>query len=197
IAVVVEDGDDVDRASRLGAFPILGNPTDTASLEMANLARAKTVLINLEDDSKTILASLACRKINKSIRVVAVIRQRDLIELVKESGVESVLSPQALTGRMLASAVFEPDIIDFVDDVTSGITGADLREFESKELKVVGSRVGDVLYSLRQKAGVLLVGLVKVGQDTRKVFYPGDDEMIEENDRIILLGYPEQFEKLG
>jgi voltage-gated potassium channel len=196
IAIIVEEGDDVDRASRLGAFPILGNPTDTASLEMANLARAKTVLINLEDDSKTILASLACRKISKSIRVVAVIRQRDLIELVKESGVESVLSPQALTGRMLASAVYEPDIIDFVDDVTSGITGADLREFESKEIKVAGSKVGDALYSLRQKTGVLLVGLVKIGQDTRKVFYPGDDEMIEENDRVILLGYPEQFEKL-
>ena len=197
LAIIVEESEDVDRASRLGAFPILGNPADTASLEMANLDKADTVLINLQDDSKTILATLACRKIDRSVRVVAIIRQRELIELVKESGVESVLSPQSLTGRMLASAVFEPDIIDFVDDITSGIEGADLREFDSKELKVSGSKVGEALYELRKQAGTLIVGLVKVGRETRKVMYPSDEELIEEDDKVILLGYQDQFEKLG
>ena len=197
IAVVVEDSEDVDRASRLGTYPVLGNPADTMSLEMANIAKADAILINLQDDSKTILATLACRKISKSVRVVAVIRQRELIELVKESGVESVLSPQALTGRMLASAVFEPDIIDFIDDITSGIEGADLREFDSREIKVAGSKVGEALLSLRRRSGTLLVGLVKVGQGARRVLYPGDEDVIEEGDRVILLGYEEQFGKLG
>jgi len=197
IAVVVEDSEDVDRASRLGTYPVLGNPADTTSLEMANTARADAILINLQDDSKTILATLACRKISKSVRVVAVIRQRELIELVKESGVESVLSPQALTGRMLASAVFEPDIIDFVDDITSGIEGADLREFDPGEIKVAGSNVGEALFELRRRSGTLLVGLVKIGQSSRRVMYPGDEEVIEEGDRVILLGYEEQFRKLG
>lgn len=196
IAAVVETSEDVDRAVMLGVFPILGDPTQPDSLEMANVGKADTVLINLQDDSKTILAALACRKVTKSIKVVASIKQRQLIELVKESGVESVISPEALTGRMLASAVFEPHVIDFVDDVTSGVEGADLREFNVRGTSIAGSRVGDALTSLRRATGALIVGLVRLDGIAQEITNPGDDEIIGEGDKVILLGYEDQFNKV-
>ncbi len=195
VAAVVESSDDVDRTLRLGAFPILGDPTQPNSLEMANLGEADTVLINLQDDSRTILAALACRKVSKSARIVASIKQRDLIELVRESGVESVISPQALTGRMLASAVFEPDVIDFVEDVTSGVEGCDLREFPVGGPLVAGKTVGEALGYLRERTGTLLVGLVKK-EEGEEITNPSDDLVIETGDKVILLGYTEQFDKV-
>jgi voltage-gated potassium channel len=194
VAAVVESSEDVDRTVRLGAFPVLGDPTQPGSLEMANLGKADTVLINLQDDSRTILAALACRKVAKSARIVASIKQRDLIELVRESGVESVISPQSLTGRMLASAVFEPDVIDFVDDVTSGLEGCDLREFPARS-PVSGKTVGEALRHLRERTGALLVALVKK-EGGKEMTNPPDDMLIEDGDKLILLGYPEQFEKV-
>ncbi len=196
VAVVVETGEDVDKVARLEAFPILGDPTQPSSLEMANAASADTILINLQDDSKTILAALACRRVSKSVRIVASIKQRELIELVRESGVESVLSPQALTGRMLASAVFEPHVIDFVDDVTSGVEGADLREFGARNILVAGRSVGEALTSLRKETGTLLVGLVRTGEQQKAITNPDDCEMIGDEDKVILLGYDEQFSRV-
>jgi voltage-gated potassium channel len=197
VAIVVESSEEVDRASRIGAFPVLGDPTQPDSLEMANLGEASTVIINLEDDSRTILAALACRKVSRNTRVVASIRQRELIELVRESGVESVISPEALTGRMLASAVFEPNVIDLVDDITSGVEGADLREFPVKGTPLAGSTVGESLISLRRRTGVLLVGLVKEGRKPSQIANPADEERMEGDDRVILLGLEEQFKEVS
>ena len=196
VAAVVDNAEDVDRTVRLGAFPVLGDATQPSSLEMANLGEANTVLINLQDDSRTILAALACRKVSKSARIVASIKQRELIELVRESGVESVISPQALTGRMLASAVFEPSVIDFVDDVTSAVEGCDLREFPVKGTPIAGRTVGEALPYLREKTGILLVGLVKAADGSKEITNPKDEIAIDDGDRVILLGYPEQFEKV-
>ncbi len=195
VAVVVESQESVERTNRLEAFPILGDPTSTESLEMANLGDAETVIINVGDDSKTIMAALACRKVNKSIHVVASIKERQLIELVKESGVESVISPQALTGRMLASSVFEPKVIDFVDDVTSGLEGADLREFGVRNGPLEGEMVGKVLPLLRQKTGTTLVALAKKNHPENRIANPPDEELIEAGDRVILLGYEDQLKR--
>lgn len=195
VAVVVETGEDVDRANRLDAYPVLGDPTQPESLENANLASADTVLINLQDDSKTIIAALACRKVNRSVRIVASIRERQLIELIRESGVESVVSPQSFTGRMLASSVFEPDVIDFVDDVTSGLEGADLREFKVSGSPIAGGKVGDALINLRRETGTVLVGLVKAKEGGKEITNPDDDLQIDPEDKVILLGYEDQFQK--
>jgi len=196
VAVITETQEGIDRALRIGAFPILGDPTHTESLEMANVTKAATVIINLQDDSKTILAALACRRASKSAKIVASIKERQLIELVRESGVENVISPEALTGRMLASAVSEPHVLDFVDDVTSEVEGADLREFPIENTPLVGKKVGEALTSLRQETGTLLVGLVRMDERAKQISNPSDDEVMGEKDRIILLGYEDQFRKV-
>ena len=196
ITVVVENSEDVDRALRLGAFPILGNPSQLESIRDANTQKAKTILINLMDDSRTILAALACRKVNKSAKIVASIRQRQLVELVKESGVQNVISPEALTGRMLASAVDEPHVIDFVDDITSELAGADLREIAIRGTYLDGLKVGEALNKIRKDTGLLLVALVKAGAPPRTISNPDDEERLEPDDSVILLGYDEQFKKL-
>jgi len=197
IAVVVENSEGVDRALRLGVFPVLGDPTQPESIQDANAQKAKTILINLRDDSRTILAALACRKVNKSAKIVASIRQRQLVELVKESGVQNVISPEALTGRMLASAVDEPHVIDFVDDITSEVEGADLREVAMRDTDLVGLTVGQALERLRKSTGLMIVGLVKAGEPPRTISNPSDSEVIQQDDALILLGYDQQFQKLA
>ncbi len=98
----------------MDAFVVIGNYTKDQTLLSAGIKNAKVVVITTESDLDVLVTALRCKTLNKDIRIVAKIKNADIIEVVKEAGVRIVINPDLINSRLLASAAFEPHIVIFL-----------------------------------------------------------------------------------
>ncbi len=207
VAVITEKQDDVQIISRFGekskVFPIYGDPSKNEILQQANIKSASVIILCMEDDSKNLITALHIREINPHARIIVKTSRAELKKTMKIAGVTYVVTPHEMAGRLIASAAFEPEVANFVEDVTTGVdmNGYDLRQYTiSKEH---AGTVGTLSKILRKKTNTTLVAIAKrskkVGMhdDKWEVFpNPADNISLTAGNIIIILGNNEQFKKV-
>lgn len=206
VAVITEEQDDVPMIKRLekegNVFPIFGDPSKSEILDQANLKEAAVVVLAMEDDSKNLITTLHIKEANPRARLIVKTSRAELKKTMKIAGVTYVVTPHVMAGRLIASAAFEPEVANFVEDVTSAtdVGGHDLRQYTISQARA-GS-VNEVAKVLRQKSNTTLVGIarrrIEKGTKTdRWVVLPNprDTEKVEAGDVVILLGNDEEFKK--
>jgi len=206
VAVITEEQDDVPMIKRMeedgNVFPIFGDPSKAEILEQANLKEAAVVVLAMEDDSKNLITTLHVKEENPKARIIVKTSRAELKKTMKIAGVTYVVTPHVMAGRLIASAAFEPEVANFVEDVTSAtdVGGHDLRQYTISQARA-GS-IGELSKQLRQKSNTTLVGIArkkaKEGTGIEQwVVHPNprDTEKVKAGDVIILLGNDEEFEK--
>lgn len=153
---------------------ISGDPTKSETLNRCGIEDAKTLMIPLENDSETIMIALAALKLNPGIKIVATCEAREHVEMMRGAGIDHIISYAEISGRLLAHAVTEPVVVNFIMDATTSVEGFDL-----KQIKVGGkTRLADV--SLNEKVIALYRG-------DRFVFEFAADVMLEEGDYLVVI----------
>jgi Trk K+ transport system NAD-binding subunit len=156
----------------------------------------------MEDDSKNLITTLHIKEANPRARIIVKTSRAELKKTMKIAGVTYVVTPHVMAGRLIASAAFEPEVANFVEDVASAtdVGGHDLRQYTISQARA-GS-IGEISRTLRQKTNTTLVGIARkrVQQGTRTEHWdvlpnPKDTEKVKAGDIIILLGNDEEFEK--
>ena len=109
---------------------ISGDPTKSETLNRCNIEAAKTMMIPLESDSETIMIALAARKLNTGIKIVATCEAREHVEIMRGVGVDYIISYAEISGRLLAHAVTEPVVVNFIMDATTSVEGFDLKQIK-------------------------------------------------------------------
>lgn len=207
IAVITEEQDDIVTIKRKGEpkniFPIYGDPSKNDVLEQANIDDASVVILSTDDDSKNLITALHIRELSPDARIIVRTNRAELKKTMKIAGVTYVVTPDVMAGRLIASAAFEPEVANFIEDVTSAtdVGGFDIRQYTLSE-KHAGT-VLQVSRNIKEKTKTTLVGIArkkKVGGLTGMkwdVFpNPDDKEKVNQGDMIILLGNEEQFKKV-
>lgn len=205
VAVITEEQDDVPMIKRMeddgNVFPIFGDPSKTEILDQANLKEASVVVLAMEDDSKNLITTLHIKEANPKARIIVKTSRAELKKTMKIAGVTYVVTPHVMAGRLIASAAFEPEVANFVEDVTSAtdVGGHDLRQYTLSQSQA--GTVGDLSKTLRQKSNTTLVGIARKKEKegtgiARWVVLPNprDTEKVKGGDVIILLGNDEEFE---
>jgi len=155
---------------------ISGDPTKSETLNRCGIEAAKMMMIPLENDSETIMIALATRKLNPGIKIIATCETREHVEMMRGAGIDHIISYAELSGRLLAHAVTEPVVVNFIMDATTSVEGFDL-----KQIKVGGRmRLADMSLS----AGEKVIALYKKG---RFVFEFAADVMLEEGDYLVVI----------
>ena len=154
---------------------ITGDPTKSETLKRCNIKDAKTIIISLEDDSRVIMIALAVRRMNPDIKIVATSDSREHVEMMKGAGIDYIISHAEMTGRLLAHAVTEPVVVNFIMDASTSIEGFDLKEIK------VGKRRRLSEISLKENEKV--IALYKSG---RFIFNFSDDCMLENEDYLVI-----------
>jgi voltage-gated potassium channel len=207
IAVITEEQDDVIIIKRKGepknVFPIYGDPSKNEVLEQANIKEASVVILSMEDDSKNLITALHIKEMNPKARIIVRTTRAELKKTMKIAGVTYVVTPDVMAGRLIASAAFEPEVANFIEDVTSA---TDIGGFDIRQYTISGAHAGTVASiskSLRSKTGTTLVAIAKIkakegAREGRwEVFpNPGDNIKVNAGDVVILLGNDEQFNKV-
>lgn len=207
IAVITEEQDDVIIIKRKGdpknVFPIYGDPSKNEILEQANIREASVVILSMEDDSKNLITALHIKEMNPKARIIVRTTRAELKKTMKIAGVTYVVTPDVMAGRLIASAAFEPEVANFIEDVTSA---TDIGGFDIRQYTISGAHagtVGSISKNLRSKTGTTLVAIAKIkaqegGREGRWEVSPnpGDNIKINPGDVVILLGNDEQYNKV-
>jgi voltage-gated potassium channel len=212
VAVIAEDPDDLpfiqEHATPDRLFVTAGALTAEETLKRVNVKAASTVIAAADDDTNNLIVALEIRQMNPRARIVVSIRRAELRSTLTASGVTYVASPFEMSGRLLASAAFEPEVAKFVEDVTSGADdeesdvdpGYDLQQFSLPAgSRLCNNTVLELQGKLRNINGPLLVAVAKYQSDgDYELFpHPDDDVVVRENDSIIVLGNPAENDRVS
>lgn len=200
VAVLCQSLEEVTLARRLarrGAlFATVGDASQELLREKLNADRCVSVVIATGDDSQNIIASLNVRAINASARIVVAIQAEALRQTLEASGATYVASPHELSGRLVASAAFEPEVARFVEDVTSGaMGGADLQQYTAAPF--AGTTVRALREQLLALDGPLLVAVGRRDAHGYTVVpNPRGEMVLAAEDQVVVLGDAAQNKRL-
>ena len=211
VVVITNDQDDIPVIQDLGTkkqvYTVFGEYSNAVILERANIEEARTVIVATGEDTKNLITALTIKGRNPAVRIIVSIREEELKQTLYSAGVTYVSSPAEMTGRLVASAAFEPQVARFVEDITSATAGFDLLQYPVTEgFFALGLTVAQFRDKMDPIDGPLLVSLVKyrpktgVDRDSPQSWeqIPNPDEKlkIDLGDIIIVLGNDDQNEKL-
>lgn len=206
VAVITNDPDEVVTIKRLEekgkVFPIYGDPSKSDVLDQANIGEAFVVILTMLDDSRNLITALHIKEYNPKTRMIVRTNRAELKKTMRIAGVTYVVTPHVMAGRLIASAAFEPEVANFVEDVTSAtdIGGYDLRQYTLSAAHA--GTVGRLAKDLREKTKTTLVAYAKPKkiEGVKEIRYevfpnPEDNIKINQGDIVILLGDDVQFKK--
>jgi voltage-gated potassium channel len=128
IVIVDRDEGALHLASERGHVGLRGDATQEAVLLEARVDSARAVIVNLEDDPRTVLCVLTVRYLAPKVRILARIAEEENEKLVKQSGADVTLQSTRLGGMLLANAIDGPAVLDYVCDLASA--SGNLRLFQ-------------------------------------------------------------------
>ena len=137
-----------------------GEPSQEVFRDRLNGAEAEAVIIAMSDDARNLIAALNIKVVSPRARLVVALQREELRATLVAGGVTYIASPNELSGRLVASAAFEPEVALLLEDLMSGSVGSsDMQQYEAGELG--GHTVADVRQKMTELDGPLLVGIAK------------------------------------
>lgn len=165
---------------------VVGDPLDEDTLIRAGIKSAKHLIICILDDSATIHIALMAKRLNKNLKIAAIAKSNKTKELLEEAGV-SIVVPLRIIGRELASAVFEPSVTLFVDEVTSSRGIADLIEVPIDH-NLSGMTPEEVVKGLEHRDRAhRYVPLMLVKDSGDRIAAPDSGTKLKSGDKLVVL----------
>lgn len=179
VAVVPSD----EEKRRLDHLPdvevLVGDPGVKETLKRAKVERASYVVLAMEDDSKAVFATLLIKSLSRA-KVFVEVMLPENAELLKQAGADRVVLSRAIAGRLLASAVFEPEVVDVIEDLSTSFGNYDIAVVPAGEF---GGRNFEEAFNAFYSRGLYLLGYVV----DEPVLMPPMDEKIPQASRLIVI----------
>jgi Trk K+ transport system NAD-binding subunit len=195
IAVVAEHPEEVANIRSLnnghGPYATYGPPADPEILKRANIETAHSVVVCTEDDTTTLIAALNVRSLSSTIRIVVSVNRPELKTTLRTAGVTYVASPGDMGGRLCASAAFQPEVANAIEDISEEGDGADIREYMlTTRTPISAQSVPEAEQLVRRASGCLLIGIArrKGEGEFETILNPPDSMRFRPGDGILVLG---------
>ncbi|MFT5685211.1 MAG: voltage-gated potassium channel [Myxococcota bacterium] len=193
--IVLTDDDDIPQFKHSHIFYLFKDPTTAEGLATARVKHADVVVILADNragaaqdiDARTILTVLAVEQLRPSVHTIAELLLEDNVFHAENASVDEVIIAGEFTGAMLSQAVQSPGMTDVFADLFDAGIGSFVQEILPGDL--VGKRFTDASAVLMAECEGILLGLKRGGV---AVLAPGDNPMIEGDDRLILLSRLEE-----
>jgi voltage-gated potassium channel len=184
------------KAGQSRIYVTYGDPSQELFRDRMNVGEAVAVIVAMSDDAKNLIATLNIKAVNPTARLVVALQREELRQTLIAGGVTYVASPNELSGRLVASAAFEPEVAHLIEDLMSSTVGSyDLQQYQAGGLG--GLTVADVRTRLNEIDGPLLIALAKREGGAYKVLpHPAGAIAIDVADAIIVLATNEQAARM-
>jgi voltage-gated potassium channel len=174
---------------------IVGDATDDDVMAQTNLTTARGLVAALSSDKDNLYLTVSARQTNPKIRIVARCAELSHVEKIKRSGADAVVSPNFIGGMRLVSEMLRPAVVRFLDDMLR-----DKRtpfRIEEVQLGAKATTLGTTLRDarVRERFGMTVLA-IRAGDNTSWTYNPDASERLEPGMTLVVLGSPEQVEKL-
>lgn len=167
----------VAAANRRGLAAFEGDATSRELLHRAELPKAREVIITVNRDDTTILATLTVRQLNRTAHLVAAVRDAQNLPLVRQSGADAVVTSSEAVGRLMGLSSISPHLGTVIEDLLT--TGDGL---EVAQRMVTRDEEGA---SASQIPGERVLAVIR--NKTMRRFYEGAAEQLHTGDEIVVV----------
>jgi voltage-gated potassium channel len=201
--VVERDPDKIKELhNMLPDLPVIeGDATVDHTLEEAGIAEARGLIACLSADTDNLFVCLSARDSRRNLEIVARAYEEETVPKLYRAGADHVVSPNASGAIRMASFMLRPVVVSFLDVATRSpdLTLRMEQETVSPSSPLVGRTLADI--RLPQATGLIVIGIRKknpedADEEFTYVFNPQANTQLDPGDIMIVLGKPDQIDKL-
>ncbi|MFT4946700.1 MAG: Trk K+ transport system NAD-binding subunit [Natronomonas sp.] len=168
------------------AVDVIGDATETETLERAGVADAETVVLALPSDTMTEFATLVIRDLAPEVEIITRVDDNANISKTYRAGADYVLSLATVTGRLSTSFLLEDRDRLSID-----------QQVEIRRVKnpgIAGRTIADT--NIRERTGCTVIAIERGEQTQTEI---GPDTKIRDGDELVVVGTDDslrEFERL-
>lgn len=173
-----------------------GDANEDEVLAQAGIDRAQYLIAALPDDAANLFVVLTARQLNRDLFIISRASQVASQKKLTLAGADKVIMPDKIGGDHMASLVVMPDLITFMDKLSmEGRHTTNLEEVAIEDFadQVDCNSLRDL--DLRRKTGCTIIGYI--APDGEYIINPEADMQLQPKSKVIVLGRPEQIQKLN
>lgn len=194
--VIIEKNEEIANQLDDDLLYIYGNANEDEVLLSAGVTRAACLITALPDDAANLFIVLSARQLNKNLQIISRASNETSLKKLRLAGADKTVMPDKLGGDHMAAMVVLPDLIDFMDKLAfAGESKINLEEIAIDDISK-DAKVKSILdLDIRKRTGCNVIGYKK--PDGEYIINPESTLLLESHSKIIVLGRPEQIEKLN
>ncbi len=194
--VVIERNKDIIEKHEDDVLFVEGDANEDEVLKQAGIERAQYLIAALPDDAANLFVVLTARQLNRDLFIISRASQVASQKKLTLAGADKVIMPDKIGGDHMASLVVMPDLITFMDKLSmEGRHTTNLEEVAIEDFadQVECNSLRDL--DLRRKTGCTIIGYID--PDGEYIINPEADMQLQPKSKVIVLGRPEQIQKLN
>lgn len=164
-----------------------GDATEDWVLKKAGIDKAKALITALPEDADNVFIVLTARSINNNIRIISRASKQSSIQKLKKAGADNVIMPDRIGGIHMATLVSKPDVIEFIDFLSSE-DGEPIHiesvDYNNLPEDIQNKSLSEVMNW--KKTGVNCIGIKN--KDGKFLINPPEDTIIQQGMKVIVLG---------
>jgi len=195
--VVIEKNKEVEARLQVDNVPyIIGNANEDEILVQAGVDRASCFISALPSDADNLFVVLSTRQMNQNINIISRASQESSYDKLKFAGANNVILPDKIGGDHMASLVVVPGLMEFLDNLAIvGKSNINIEEVEVEKFYNIKETKTLKDLDLRKKTGCTVIGFKDPNGEY--IVNPEADIKLIPNSKVIVLGRPEQIQKLN
>ena len=183
IVVIDPDEGSVEEAAAQGLVALHGDASAETLLRAAAIEKASHVLAAPNRDDACVLICLTVRSLSPSVCLVASAREEENIKLLYRAGADLVVAPSVAGGRLMAAAVRQKAVPQFLEDILAFGQGVD-----AAERVVQPQEAGLTVAELPDLQSMLILGVARGSQ--RYAFHQLRQFSLQPGDLVVYLTAP-------
>ncbi|PCE63507.1 potassium channel family protein [Sediminicola luteus] len=193
--VVIERNKEIVEKYEEEILFVEGDANEDEVLYEAGIDRASYLITAMPDDAANLFVVLSARQLNQKLFIISRASQVGSFKKLQLAGANKVIMPDRIGGDHMASLVVNPDLITFMDNLSTDGHTTNLEEvaIEALEDKLENASIRGL--DLRRKTGCTIIGYVT--PEGEYIINPEPELTLLPGSKVIVLGRPEQIQKLN
>jgi voltage-gated potassium channel len=175
---------------------IQGDATDDEVLLRAGILKARALITTLDKDTNNLFVVLSVRNMNPGIQIISRASEENSDQKLRIAGADSVIMPDKIGGAHMAALVSRPDLIEFIDYLSSHRSAGEMRLNELQRVQLKEAYEGKSMHTLNihGETGATFIALRNLHGEIK--LNPADTEILKSGQTWYVLGNSEQIKKL-
>ena len=166
---------------------LIGDGTDDDLLKEAGIEKAVALITALPVDADNVFIVLSARALNSKLQIISRASEESSIPKLRKAGADNVIMPDKIGGSHMATLVSKPDVVEFMDFLSSEDGESVNMESVPYELLPPSIRNKPLKVVMEwNKTGVNCLGIKN--REGKFIINPPDDTLVTEGCKVIVFG---------